>query len=98
MACGKAVVATEAGGVPEALEGCGIMVKSRDPKSMAAGILTLLKDPEMRRTYEERSLQRAHEKFSLSGMVSQYRELYNGLAEGSVRSPLKVQDPAEIAA
>ena len=79
MACGKAVVATEAGGVPEALEGCGIMVRSRDPKILADGVTKLLTDPELRRSYEAKALKKARERFSLSKMATGYASLYREL-------------------
>ena len=97
MACGKAVVATEAGGVPEALEGCGIMVKSRDPKSLADGVVRLLLDPELRRGFESKALARARERFSLDAMVGGYRSIYSELT--SVPEPRKVPlRPEEMAA
>ncbi len=81
MACGKAVVATEAGGVPEALEGCGIMVKSRDPKNLAEGVCRLLSDDDLRHSFESKALKRARERFSLSAMVGHYREIYGELTD-----------------
>ncbi|MDE1853681.1 MAG: GT4 family glycosyltransferase PelF [Thaumarchaeota archaeon] len=86
MACGKAVVATEAGGVPEALEGCGVMVKSRDPATLADAVIKLLTDKELRETYAARALARAREKFSLATMVGEYRSIYSELTEpGRIR-------------
>ena len=89
MACGKAVVATEAGGVPEALEGCGIMVKSRDPKLLADGVTRLLSDDGLRRSYESKALARARERFSVEAMAGEYRSVYEEMttAPGSRVSP-----------
>ena len=67
MAAGKAVVATNVGGVPEAvLAGeTGLLVPARDPESLAEGILALLQDPEKTRTRGEAGRQRVLERFSL---------------------------------
>jgi len=46
MLCGKPVVGTAVGGVPEAIEGCGIAVEPRHPEEMAQAILSLMNDPE----------------------------------------------------
>jgi glycosyltransferase involved in cell wall biosynthesis len=79
MACGKAVVATRVGGVAEALEGCGVMVRSRDPKSLANGIVKVLTDQEFRRTLEVQALARARERFSSEAMLASYRQIYEKL-------------------
>lgn len=82
MACGKAIVATGVGGVPEALEGCGVMVRSRDPRGLAAGIVRVLKDPELKRSLEAAALEKATRKFSSTGMFESYRGIYEELAGG----------------
>ncbi|HEV2138180.1 MAG TPA: GT4 family glycosyltransferase PelF [Nitrososphaerales archaeon] len=81
MACGKAVVATRVGGVVEALEGCGVMVRSRDPKSLAEGVVNVLTDQEFRRTLEVKALARARESFSSEAMLAAYRQIYEKLTD-----------------
>ncbi len=98
MACGKAVVATGAGGVPEALEGCGILVKSRDPRTLADGVCRLLTDVGLRRTLEAKALARARERFSLAAMVGEYREIYRELTDASRIRRMAVPDEAEVEA
>jgi polysaccharide biosynthesis protein PelF len=94
MACGKAVVATGVGGVVEALEGCGVMVKSRDPKRLADGIVRVLTDQHFRRTLEVYAMTRARERFSAEAMVGKYREIYEELTReagaGQARVPQAV--------
>ncbi|MHB1868437.1 MAG: GT4 family glycosyltransferase PelF [Nitrososphaerales archaeon] len=80
MACGKAVVATNVGGIDEALEGCGLLVKSRSPKDLANGILTLLRDKELRKDLETKAISRAKNQFSIERSTNQYRQLYEQLA------------------
>ncbi len=79
MACGKAIVASDVGGVAEALEGCGILVRSRNPQDMANGIVELLLNKKLRTDLEVAAYKRAREKFSLETSIKQYRELYNDL-------------------
>jgi polysaccharide biosynthesis protein PelF len=98
MACGKAVVATETGGVPEALEGCGIMVKSRDPKTLADGICKLLTDVGYRQDLEAKALARARERFSVGAMVGAYREIYKELTDTSMVKRMAVPQESEVEA
>lgn len=83
MACGKAIVATDVGGVNEALAECGLLVRSRDSAALADGILRLLGDGELRAQFEERSLVRARTEFSLGKCIQQYRDAYDEVANES---------------
>jgi glycosyltransferase involved in cell wall biosynthesis len=80
MACGKAVVSTDVGGVSESLEGCGLLVRSRRPRELASAILTLLRDGGLRKSLEMAALARARREFSLETSVQRYRALYEELA------------------
>jgi glycosyltransferase involved in cell wall biosynthesis len=82
MACGKAVVATDVGGVSEALEGCGLLVRSRSPRQLANAIIKLLKDEPLRKGFEAAAFKRVKEEFTLEKEVQQYRELYQELSPG----------------
>ncbi len=81
MACGKAIVATAVGGVAEALEGCGILVKSRDPETLAEGIVRLLTDGRLRDELGQAALKRARSEFSLQTSIYRYKALYQDLVE-----------------
>ena len=48
MACKKAVVSTDVGGVGEALEECGVLLRSRPPHDLADAIVKLLMDKRLR--------------------------------------------------
>jgi glycosyltransferase involved in cell wall biosynthesis len=80
MACGKAIVATDVGGVSEALEGCGLLVKSRSSHDLSEGILRLLNEGGLRHDMERASLARASKEFSLERCIQRYRETYDELA------------------
>ncbi len=79
MACGKPVVATDVGGTREAIEGCGVLVRSRNPPELARAIVKLLKDKPLRTRLGEAALKRARDKFELSASANQYRMLYEEL-------------------
>jgi polysaccharide biosynthesis protein PelF len=79
MACGKPVVATDVGGTREAVEGCGILVRSRDATALARGIVKLLKDEPLRTRLGETALNKARDNFELSASANQYRILYEEL-------------------
>jgi polysaccharide biosynthesis protein PelF len=96
MACGKAVVATDVGGVGEALEGCGLIVKSRSPRELANAILKLLGDGQMRIKFEQAALKRARENFDLNVSIGHYKEVYESLT-GQVKAP-KVPQRTEVLA
>lgn len=71
MACGKAVVGTRTGGIPEVVvDGeTGLLVLPRDDQALAAAIVRLLTDPDLRRRLGEAGLVRVRERFSAERMV-----------------------------
>jgi len=79
MACGKPVIATDVGGTREAIDGCGILVRSRNPPELARAIVKLLNDKPLRTRLGEAALKRARDKFELSASANQYRMLYEEL-------------------
>lgn len=81
MACGKAVVATDVGGVNEALSGCGLLVKSRDSNALAEAILNLIGDSRLRKELERKALSRARSEFGLGNSISQYRQAYDEISK-----------------
>jgi glycosyltransferase involved in cell wall biosynthesis len=94
MACGKPIVATDVGGTREAIEGCGILVRSRSSTELARGIVKLLKDRELTARLGEAALKRAREKFQLSASANQYRVLYEDLL--GRRVDVRAQEGGEL--
>ncbi|HVR37695.1 MAG TPA: GT4 family glycosyltransferase PelF [Thermoanaerobaculia bacterium] len=86
MSCEKAVVASDVGGVSEALEGCGVLVKPRDDEAFANEIRTLLDNRALRLRLGTKARARVLEEFTLDGSIARYLALYLSLAAG--RSPL----------
>jgi glycosyltransferase involved in cell wall biosynthesis len=81
MACGRPVLATNVGGIPELLDGGersgGLLVESGDIEGMSAGMVRLA-DPELRREWGERARARAVSTHDLTQVAASYRALYVG--------------------
>jgi len=80
MACGRAIVASDVGGVREALEGCGLLVRPREPEAFAESILNLLRDREMRFQIGQDARDRVLNAFTIDRCVEAYRASYEALA------------------
>jgi glycosyltransferase involved in cell wall biosynthesis len=84
MAMGKAVIATDVGGIPEAVRDgeTGLLVPPRDPDKLAEGILALLNEPEKARAMGEAGRRRVLDRFPLKKMVGEIEEMYERLLQG----------------
>jgi glycosyltransferase involved in cell wall biosynthesis len=82
MACGKAVVATETGGIPEVVEDgvTGLLVPPRDHRAMAAAIVRLLSDDGLRRRMGEAGLARVRARFTVERMIAETAAVYARVA------------------
>lgn len=80
MACGRPVVATDVGGVREALEGFGIVVPPRDPEAFGAAVVRLLEDHELRQELGRQGRDEVLAKYRISSSVGGYRRLYERLS------------------
>jgi len=81
MAFGRAVVATAAGGIPEAVEDgvTGRVVPVRDPSRLAQALLALLGDPARRREMGEAGRRRFLARFTADRMVAETLRVYEEL-------------------
>ena len=82
MAMGQAVVGTTAGGIPEAVVPyeTGLLVEPGNSKELAGAIVTLLKDPALRKTYGEEGRQRVAEHFGVDRLVEGTLAVYERVA------------------
>ena len=83
MSCAKAVVATDVGGVREALDGCGVLIAPHDSEAAAAAVLTLLRDPEERARLGAKSRQKVVDTFRIDHTTARYLALYDSLRESA---------------
>jgi glycosyltransferase involved in cell wall biosynthesis len=81
MACGRPVVATPAGGTPDAvLDGkTGLLVPFGDPPALAAAILRVLENPELARELGEQARLRAEREFTRERLVAEVTAVYDEL-------------------
>jgi glycosyltransferase involved in cell wall biosynthesis len=79
MACGRGIVATDVGGIREALQGCGIMVRSNHPRELASAIISLLRNPQLREQLGAAAVSKVRDGFTLEQSINQYRKQYERL-------------------
>ena len=82
MACGKPIVATTAGGMPEVVKDgkTGILVPPRDHEAMAQAIIRLLTDEEAQHSMGAAGQARARVYFSAERMVQDTYDVYRRVA------------------
>ncbi len=81
MACGKPVIATNAGGVPEIVKDdyTGILVPPRDSEALARAIIDLSKDKKKVELMGARGRKIAEELFSIKANVKKIEQIYESL-------------------
>lgn len=85
MACGKPVVATTVGGVPEAVEHglTGLLIPPNDPRALADAVTEILRDPELTRQMGRAARCRIEARYSLPVFVARIQNLYDELVESN---------------
>jgi glycosyltransferase involved in cell wall biosynthesis len=100
MATGKAVVATNVGGIAEAVgEGdgaAGFVVSPRDYRAMAGACVELLQDPRARKRYGKNARARVLARFTLEQSINEYRKVYEEALRGE-RSYNPMTEELEVA-
>ena len=80
MLAGAAIVATDVGGVSEAVGSAGVLVNPHDPAGLAGAITGLLTSPSDRRSLGEAARSRALRYFTEDKFVDEYRATYRRFA------------------
>jgi glycosyltransferase involved in cell wall biosynthesis len=93
MACGRAVVCTNVGGVAEAVADAGLVVAARDHVAVADACVRLLCDDELRRQMSLTARDRVLNLFTLGHSLNAYREVYQRLMD---ESPMARLAPAPV--
>jgi glycosyltransferase involved in cell wall biosynthesis len=78
QAAGAVVVATNVGGIPDAIDDgrTGILVEQRDPKALAAAVISLLEDPLRAVTIGRQAAEQATHRFSREATARAFESLY----------------------
>jgi len=78
MSCGVPVVATDVGGVNEALdENSGFVCKPKDYEEIGKRVIELLQNEELRFKMGAHARKRVVENFTLKNFIEQYEEVYH---------------------
>jgi glycosyltransferase involved in cell wall biosynthesis len=82
MACGKPIVATRTGGIPEVVADgtTGLLVPPHDHQSLAAAIVRMLRETRLREQMGEAGRARVGERFTAERMVAATAEVYAAVA------------------
>ncbi len=88
LAAGKAVVATNVGGLPEVVKHgeTGLLVAADDPEELGAAVLSLLGDDGRRRAMGERGAKWVHERFDLRASVTTMERFYQDVLSARERT------------
>ncbi len=83
MSCGIPVVATDVGGVTEALdETCGFICKPKDHEEIGKRVVELLQNEELRRQMGINARKKVSENFTIGKFISEYEAVYERVARG----------------
>ena len=96
MLCGAAIVATDVGGVREALGPAGVLVNAHDPAGLAKAVIGLLKSPSARRDLGDAARARALRYFTEDSFVEQYRVSYQRLVDPTHASRAGRPEPTAV--
>ena len=90
MACGKPVIASRSGGIPEIITDgkTGILVEPGDSEALAHAVLRVCADPELRRSLSVAATRRVGECFTEERMLAETYRVYAGL----FRSPTPTKE------
>lgn len=95
MSCARPVVATDVGGVREALEGFGLVVPPLDFEALGEAAVTLLQDDEMRLELGRRAREQVLAHYRVTQSVDAYHKVYARLLEpAEVSTPSSSSSPA----
>jgi glycosyltransferase involved in cell wall biosynthesis len=93
MCCARAVVATDVGGVSEAVGEAGIVVPPRDPEAFALAVSSLLDSPEHRSELARLARARVLENFTLETAIGTVRSVYFQVSDSRVEPVPVAEEP-----
>lgn len=79
----KPFIGSNVGGLCEIIDNNqnGILFDSEDPEELAKGIMTLIKDPELRKKYGEALFNKVNDNFTSRKIIPLYNNLYHSLLQ-----------------
>ena len=79
LACGKPVVASAVGGIPELLDGTNGVAVDNDAQIMAKGIESILSNDELYRQMSQSARDTYLRSFTIDKMVNSYMKIYDAI-------------------
>lgn len=76
MAAGLPIVATSVGDVAQLVEGCGLVVPSRQPSALAQALRTLLDDDQLRESFGQAAQAKVSRDYNAQTWVAQLKKIY----------------------
>lgn len=76
MSYGLAIIASDVGGIKEAIENCGVLIKKKDKEGLKKILTKLLKNPQLIQEMGEKAREKAKENFPLEKMLKKTEEIY----------------------
>jgi polysaccharide biosynthesis protein PelF len=95
MTCGRPCVATDVGGVTEAVADTGMIVPPRNPEALAQSCLRLLQDASLRRQLGAAARMRALEYFTVDRAISAFDEIYTFVGTGLELPTAEFEDESD---
>ncbi len=89
MSCGIPVVATDVGGVTEALdEKCGFICKPKDFEALGQSVVTLLQDEALRKQMGANARKKVIDNFTIDKFIKEYEVAYEYIVNKEVQEPI----------
>lgn len=90
----RATIASNVGGVPVLIDDGinGLIFEPGNEQQLAQHLLTLVEDPELRKTFGERIYQKASHEFSIDRMVEHQLEIYESILKRDARQKSRRRD------
>ncbi len=85
MSSSLAIIASEVGGIKEAIDNCGILVKRGDEEGIKNALEKLLKNPSLIKEMGERAKEKAKKEFSLDKMLEETERIYKSVTRATAR-------------
>jgi glycosyltransferase involved in cell wall biosynthesis len=95
MTTGRPCVATDVGGVSEAVADTGLIVPPRNPEALAQSCLQLLQDSSLRRKLGAAARMRALEYFTVDRAISAFDEIYTFVGTGLELPTAELDDESD---
>jgi len=89
MSCGIPVVATDVGGVTEALDDkCGFICKPKDHEAIGKSVVTLLKDEALRKQMGAHARKKVIDNFTIDKFIKEYEVAYEYIINRKAQEPI----------